>query len=187
MNPMIPRRRRARLLWTASGFCALFILFSSTVRAEPITVDATVTMNADLFRYEYSVMNNSSIDLLLVTINVPIGPVVQNVVAPIGFKSFFDPGVGAVDFAADTMQFLVGSTISGFRFDSRIGPGAATFTALGLSGSQSPLTFEGSTTAPAPAPVPEPGTLALLGTGLLYLARRRFPGNKTKARGEGAR
>lgn len=172
---MIRPRQYARLLGLAGALCALVL--PSTTRAQ-VAVTPTVTSSGGLFTYDYTITNNTRLDLVLVTIPTVSAPgAVRNLTAPAGFLASFDPDLGLVDFIEGTQAFTAGRTFSGFRFDSPIGPAASQFTALNVQGNE----LRGATLAP----VPEPGSLALgltLAPGLILVSLRR---RKLLRKGEG--
>jgi hypothetical protein len=173
---MVRSRGYARILGLAGALCAALILPAGTARAQEVLVSPTVSpLSGGLFRYKYSVTNNTSLPLSVVTINVfSLPDAVQNATAPTGFSIFFDPGLGLLDFVEDTENFAVGTTISGFEFDSAFAPNPSSFEAVALDANENPVTFVGSTLAPTA--IPEPGTLVLglgLVPGLLLAYRRR--------------
>jgi hypothetical protein len=162
-------------LGLAGALCALL----TPGRGEAqITVTPDVTLGNGLYHYDYTVANNGTTDLLDVAIDVAAMPdAIQNLMAPDGFQTSFDSGLGIVDFLADSHTFTAGGSLSGFAFDSPFGPTDSTFTTLDVNGD----TFTGATAAPTG--VPEPGGVALLGaaatTGIVALRRRRAARRET--------
>lgn len=154
--------------------CALVL--PKLVHAGPVLVDPTISSNNGFFHYNYSVMNNSSVDLSVVTIGVISSPLaIHNLTAPSGFNVNFEATLGLLDFLENTSSFVMGTTVSGFQLDSPFGPNISSFTALALNSSGALISFSGSAFAPAPAPVPEPGTFILvLTSGMILIASRRF-------------
>ena len=150
--------------------------FLGTARSQ-VLVDAVVTFDssASLFLYQYSVTNNGSADLAIITFGVaPGSDTVLSPSAPTGFLISFDPGVSLVSFTEDNdsgtpQTFAPGTTVSGFSFSSALGPGSVQFEAQDANGDS----FFGVTSAP----IPEAGTSALLvfGAALLggWFLRRR--------------
>ena len=152
----------------------LLLICSAAAMGGPITVMPAVTQNGSMFHYDYTVANMTGLDLAVLDIAVPGGPTVFSLVAPTGFQTAFDSGLGLVSFLEDTAVF--GATpISGFAFDSSLGPGSTSFTATLLDAQFNVSTMTGSTTGPAGGAVPEPGSLSLLAGGalLLWMHRRR--------------
>lgn len=170
---MIQLFRGVRRLGLAAVFCVL--LLPAAARAQ-VTVDPTVTSVAPLFHYDYSVTNNESEDLAIVSLfGIALDPgAIQNLTAPTGFLANFDTGLGIVDFLGDADVFATGATVSGFSFDSPYGPQTMDFSALSVLGTS----YSGSTQGPAGnvSVVPEPGSLFLLvalGVSSALFPRRR--------------
>lgn len=147
-----------------------------------VLVNGNAVFNGTQFDYSYSVVNNTALQLAIVSINVFALPdAVLNPAAPEGFLISFDPGVGLVSFLEDNeastpQTFAPGSTVGFFTFQSAFAPNPSSFEALDIEGNS----FTGQTIAPAPAvAAPEPATLALLGmvsgaqATALFVRRRR--------------
>ena len=161
-----------QILWKVP--CAIALVAGTTlawgIARAAIIVDATITpMGGGVFHYEISITNNEAEDVVLVTItDAPLAdPLIDpTLTVPAGFLGNYDDGLGFVDFIADTVDFTVGSTISGFSFDSLGSPPTyfTQFQALSVNGTQ----FEGDITSTV-VQVPEPAGLALLALGLAIL------------------
>ncbi len=111
--------------------CVLMsLLFFSTAAEAALTVEATVTPLAGSFLYEFSVMNTGPDDVVLVSIvDAPLGdPLIDpTLTAPVGYLASYDDGLGIVDFLEDTGLFAVGTTTSGFGFESLSAPAPGVF------------------------------------------------------------
>ncbi|MBA2253452.1 MAG: hypothetical protein H0W13_12245 [Nitrospirales bacterium] len=169
-------RQYSRILTLVSALMCALIL-PRLVHAGPILVDASVSINNGLFHYNYGVTNNSPLDLSVVTISLFSSPLaIQNLVAPTGFNTNFDVRLGLLDFLENTRSFTMGTTVSGFQFDSPFGPNTSSFTALALNSNGGLISFAGQTLAPqVTTPVPEPSTFVLaLTSGMLLIGGRRF-------------
>jgi len=188
-----PHRRRFGA--AASALLLTLLLAPGAARAQ-VDLTSTVVFNAglSLFTYTYSVTKNIPVlppdpldpltvpnTLALVDLSVPALPdavLVDPATFPTGFQIVFDSGLGLVSFLEDLdpatpQTFAPGTTVPGFTFNSRFGPGNTSFTALVLPAGN---TISGSTQGPGGV-IPEPGTLTLLGIALspgLLAARRRF-------------
>ncbi len=163
------------LVLTGALLCALVL--PRLVHAGPVLVNPTVSMSSGGFHYNYSVTNNSPLDLSVVTISLFSSPLaIQNLVAPTGFNTNFDVRLGLLDFLENTRSFTMGTTVSGFQFDSPFGPNTSSFTALALNSNGGLVSFAGQTLAPqVTTPVPEPSTFVLaLTSGMLLIGGRRF-------------
>lgn len=191
MVSLSPPRRRFGA--AASALLLMLLLAPMTARAQ-VSLASAVTFNAglSLFTYTYSVTNNLPVvvgdptanTLALVDLSVPAlpGAVLLNPATfPTGFQIVFDSDLGLVSFLEDLendlaptpQTFAPQTTVRGFTFNSRFGPGNTSFTALVLPAGN---TISGSTQGPGGV-IPEPGTLTLLGIALspgLFAARRRF-------------
>ena len=156
---MLPRPRRLAVPLALAG--ALGALFSAGAARAQVTLMPTITPNGALFNYSYSVTDFNATDLAIVNINsLPMVPsAATNLMAPVGFMISFDPGVGIVSFLGD---FMPGTPVSGFSFDSTFGPGTVNFDAEDNNGVMS--------TGTTLAPVPEASTLVSLGAGVLLLS-----------------
>ncbi|MBI2925170.1 MAG: hypothetical protein HYY24_05640 [Verrucomicrobia bacterium] len=157
----------------------ILALWLSAQSAEAILiVEGTVTPLAGSFEYEFSISNLGPNDYVIVSIlNAPLAdPLIDpTLVAPVGFLASYDDGLGFVDFLGDTDLFAVGTTVSGFSFESLSGPGTVftLFEALSVLGDS----FSGSITI-TPAGVPETGSslpLASLSLIALGFARKTIP------------
>lgn len=163
----------------ASFLSGLLLLGSASAGAGPILQSSVTPLGGSLFHYEFSVTNNTADDIVVVSIDAPTGDATigATLVAPPGFMAGYDPGLGSIDFLEDTDLFSVGSTISGFAFDSTFGPlngKFENFTALTLNGD----TLSGNVETTVVGSVPEPGSLALLALGfgaLLFGGQRGLP------------
>jgi hypothetical protein len=140
-----------------------------------LIVTPTVTPIGSLLHYDYTITNDPPTpgeDVILVDINVlPMDATLTNFFAPLGFQTVYDAGLGKVSFLPDIGSpdtFAVGTTRSGFGFDSPRTPAPSTFDALTVLGNP----VSGPTQAPvgAIAAIPEPGTITLLLVGLGALA-----------------
>ena len=131
----------------------LLLLASSIAGATTVTVTPTVTHVGSLYKYAYSIVNDTPDDSFLIDIPVPKDPdAVLDLTAPAGFETAFDSGLGLVSFLENTSMF--GSTpAAGFSFESPDAPGAVDFDATLLSSSSGSLyTLAGPTVAPVPEP-----------------------------------
>jgi len=174
---MNPRQHKKLFVLTGAFVCALVI--PTLVQAGPVLVEPMVSTSNGLVHYNYSITNNSPLDLSVVTISVINSPdAIQNLVAPTGFNANFDAGLGLLDFLENTQSFTTGTTVSGFQFDSPFGPNASSFTALALDATSGLIEFSGSTSAPAASAVPEPSTFILMLTSSMLLIASRIKGLK---------
>lgn len=153
----------------------LLLLCASQARAALIVQSTVTPAGGGLFHYEFSVTNNTIDDVVFVSIDAVPGDlnIGASLVTPVGFLGSYDSGLGLVDFLEFTDLFAIGTTRSGFSFDSAFGPGAGrfdTFTALtsNLSALDGPI----DTVVVVPG-VPEPTTAALLALGVFGLAGSR--------------
>jgi len=154
---MLPIRKK-RLAPTIG----LLLFTSALAFGDPITVSPVVTQSGSTFHYDYSISNTTGLDLPVLDVAVTPGPTVTNLMAPAGFQSAFDSVLGLVSFLEDTDVFSP-SPISGFMFDSLVGPSSTSFTATLLDANFNVSTMSGSTIGPAgSAAVPEPASLWLL-------------------------
>jgi hypothetical protein len=161
----------AILLLISSGLCV----------ASPITVTPVVTPIGPAFQYDYTVTNMTGLDLPVLDIAVGTGAPISGLTAPAGFDSAYDPVLGLVSFLEDFNVF--GTTaVSGFIFDSPLGPSPTTFTATLLDANFNVSTMSGPTTGPVAATVPEPASMYLLaGAACLLFLRRAFASYKPSA------
>lgn len=163
---MIRKRQYLSLLVLSGMVCILIV--ASAARAALI-VTPTVTPMGALFRYDYTITNDPPTpgeDVALVDITVlPDDATLTNFFAPAGFQTVYDSGLGLVSFLPDFASpslFEVGTSISGFGFDSPRRPQASTFDALTILGN----TVSGLTQAPIGTVIPEPSAFHLLLAGL---------------------
>ena len=176
---MLHRKLLFALGSTAAATAALAL--PVLTRAD-VLVKTTVTPTGSLFHYDYVITNNTPNELAIFTLEgLPASSnAVQNLTAPSGFQTSFDPGLGLLSFLGDTSFFTAGTTSPDFVFDSPFAPGISTFTALDVTGTE----IKGSATAPSA--VPEPGAVSLF-AGLLLagmgLRRRTLRHNRAAQRG----
>lgn len=158
---------------TAGALCVL--LFSGTARAQgTVSITPTVTGGGSaLFHYSYTVTNNTSTELAIVSFQSLFGSAVTNTAAPAGFFTSYDSGNGFISFAPDqsgTGSFAPNSTVGAFTFDSPFAATAVPFSAMDIGGTE----ITGTTLAPAPEPgVLAPLAIGALGLGLLGVRARR--------------
>lgn len=174
-NMLRPRVSQAMV---SLGVAMAALLFTGLAQAAPI-VTPTVTDLGGSFRYDYTIDNTAGLeDIVLVNILVaPLDPTLTNLFAPMGFQTVHDDNLGIVTFLPDLGvfdTFAAGTSLSGFRFESALPPGASTFEALTISGELlTGMTIATSATSPTPPLIPEPGTAGLLLASLGLLLTRR--------------
>ena len=171
------RSRKYKNLIRLMVMWPLFFAFS-TVHATLIVNVIVTPINGGLFNYDFSIINNETEDISIVSItDAPLGdPIIDTtLVAPAGFITNYDPGLGVVDFLEDTELFGIGTTENGFTFASASGPANnfMAFEALTVNGSF--ISGQVQKDIRPDAVVPEPGTMILLacGLGCLGLIRKR--------------
>jgi hypothetical protein len=164
--------RCVRHVAQASVVAVLLAIFAATpAQATPI-VAATVTPGGTLFHYAYAITFDPLDDeVALFTINVlPNDLTLVNRLAPAGFTTQYDPGLGLITFLPDLLgTFPLSGTLAGFSFDSAHTPRATTFVATSIFGDE----LIGPTAGPLGDVVPEPATWVLLAIGMGALAGRR--------------
>ncbi len=150
----------------------LLLCIGSATNAQIPTVAGVSSFSAGLYRYNYTITNNSPDELVDVTIHVNSAAVL-NLTAPTGYSTNYDAGLGLVDFLENTSVFATGTPVSGFFFDSPLAPTRfGIFDALTANNVGGSASFSGSTLAPSP----EPGSLALMGAAAIssaFLLRRK--------------
>jgi len=164
---LVLRKREPRYVCHA---VLLLMLVSTFVFAGTVTVSSMVTPVGDLFHYDYSIANTTPNDLFLIDITVG-GSTIDNLSAPAGFKSAYDPGLGLVSFLEDTGLFGPVPQ-SGFSFDSPNSPGPGSFDATLVDSAGAFSMISGTTTTPTPEPAYLP-LIALLVPGFIVAIRRR--------------
>ncbi len=169
--------------WWSLGLASLLyaIVVPNSAHAASLTLTPTTAFEDGFFHYDYTISNDTNSDFLLVTLDVAAQPnAIQNLVAPTGFFSNFDAGLGLLDFAGqESIGFPAGSTFTGFEFDSPLQPRASSFTALRLDANENPVTFTGRTQAPAPVPEPS-STAGLVALVSGFLLLRRFSAKRQR-------
>ena len=166
---MLPYPRRLAGPLALAG--ALSALFSASAAHAQVSITPIITQTGSLYNYSYSITNFTNTDLAIINISgLPLeSDTAANLMAPAGFQTTFDPGVGILSFlpgSEPNQQFSAGSTLAGFSFDSVFAPATVSYDTLDVSGG----TTTGTTMGPAGAPVPEASTLISLGMGLSVLA-----------------
>ena len=151
----------------------ILLCISSVANAQTPTVTGVSSFSSGLYRYNYTITNNSLNELIDVTIHINSGPVL-NLTAPTGYSTNYDVNLGLVDFLENTSVFATGTPVSGFFFDSPLAPTRfGVFDALTADSLGGSASFTGTTLAPSP----EPGSIALLGaaavSGAFLLRRKR--------------
>jgi hypothetical protein len=144
--------------------------------AQALMVSAIAeALGGGVFHYSFSVNNDDPDDYAIVSIvDAPTGdPLIDaSLITPTGFLASYDGGLGIVDFLADTADFVTGTTVGPFAFDSTSDPAVnfLTFEALTLTGNP----VSGDVTI---IPVPGAGGLIVLAValGLLAAGRRIVP------------
>ena len=127
---------------------------SQAARAD-LMLSPSITSSNGVYTYDYSIWNNTSSDLALVNLYVPVGvDQIMNLMTPAGFLGAYDSGLGIVTFLSDTSTITSDFHGDGFSFQSNDAPGTISTSALTINGQ----TLQGTTTGP----VPEPGSLAML-------------------------
>jgi hypothetical protein len=164
--------RKASLASATLGF----VLATLSSEANQITLDAVVTRLPDAVRYDLTVNNQTSEDLVLISLlGGPLGDarIDMTLSAPPGFLTNYDSGLGIVDFLGDSEVFGAGSILTGFSFETSPTTmlGFGFFEALSVQGTM----HRGSVNITA---VPESGpglaTLVLLGGIFGHVFRRRI-------------
>ena len=159
----IKKLRLIRQLVTALGFFAL----AQTAHAALIVQSAV--SGGGPFHYEFSVANSGPTDVVLMSLNAPtLDPLIAgSLVTPSGFSASYDSILGIVDFFEDTALFAIGTTFSGFGFDSNAGPVSSFFDIF------TELDVTGQTLTGRVNRIPEPTTLALIALIAVMLPRVR--------------
>ena len=139
-----------------------------------LMVNAIVTpVNGGLFNYGFSVTNSGAEDVSIVSItDAPFDDanIETSLVAPTDFMASYDPNLGIVDFLEASDLFAIGTTTTGFAFDSTAGPNSnfLAFEALTVDGNV--ISGQIQRDIRPDGVVPEPGTVVLLAFGLGCLA-----------------
>jgi hypothetical protein len=149
---------------------SLLLFGGAPAWAVPIVQSNVTPIGGGLFHFEFSVTNDSIDDIVLVSIDAPPGDasIGATLLAPLGFLASYDSGLGIIDFLEGTDLFSVGTTITGFSFDSNMGPGNGAFddfSGLTVDGD----TFSGTVETTVVSAVPEPSTAASVAVGAAVL------------------
>ena len=155
-----------------AGALPLLVCIASLANAQTPTVTGVSSFSSGLYRYNYTITNNSPVELIDVAIHINSDPVL-NLTAPTGYSTNYDVNLGLVDFLENTSVFATGTPVSGFFFDSPLAPTRfGVFDALTANNIGGSASFSGPTLAPSP----EPGSLALMGAAAIssaFLLRRK--------------
>ena len=100
-----------------AGALPLLVCIASLANAQTPTVTGVSSFSSGLYRYNYTITNNSPVELIDVAIHINSGPVL-NLTAPTGYSTNYDVNLGLVDFLENTSVFATGTPVSGFFFDS---------------------------------------------------------------------
>jgi hypothetical protein len=166
-----PRWLRSRAL------SVLVLLAALTNRSEAAAIiTSDVVFNSGIYSYTYTIQNTGTdFDLALITVPAEMTAAVAGIEAPTGFTLTYDAFQGWLNFTQDELvttdgSFAPGTTVSGFRFNSPLGPQSVTFSAFDAAGT------EFISTTRSPGLVPEPSVIMSMAASLLiFVARRRTP------------
>ena len=148
---------------------ALFSTTSASYAQAPV-ITGTYTSSGGLFSYLFTVVNPLSVSLVDANLTLTTGMLAQNLSAPLGFQTTYDPGLNIVDFtplAGSAADFSPGSTTAGFRFDSTTFLPSAAYNII--ADDAMGTNYNGTVTLSAQTSAPEPSALALLLTSILPL------------------
>lgn len=151
-------------------------LLPSQIAHAQVSIVGTRTGSLGSFTYSFDIINNTSVDLAALSLDIPTNSILTNFVAPTGFFIAYDPNpaldgslAGRVDFLEDAdpltpQTFAAFSTIMGFRFDSATSFSPSTYVGLNINGAAyqpgpGGVVFPGTTVL---VTAPEPGTLSLM-------------------------
>lgn len=161
----------------------LAVLGWSRAAEAAVVVSGTVRPVGGSYRYELTIGNSGPDDLALVSLtDAPLGdPLIgASVACPAGFTASYDSGLGFLDFTGLLGDFLAGTSIGVFAFESLAGPGSSftVFEALDVNG-------VGERGIVSFTLVPEPGaagTALALGLALSAYVRRSRPASPSPGR-----
>ncbi|MDP0491920.1 MAG: PEP-CTERM sorting domain-containing protein [Verrucomicrobiota bacterium JB023] len=149
----------------------LGLLAAGTVSASTVLVNIDyLTLGDGSFQYDVTVVNDCPDDLI--NVNFPDAPVndfllPSTAMSPVGFTIDYDPGFGTLDLNAEASNFVAGSSVSGFSFQTEADP---SFFASFQGFTDTFGEFSGTSTVNL---IPEPTSAALVALGGLALLRRR--------------
>ena len=153
------------------GALLIALVLAVTTARAALMVDLTTSpLGGGIYQYTFTIANTGPDDVAIVSIvDAPLAdPLIDPTLTwPVGFLASYDGGLGFVDFLEGTSLFSVGTSFSGFSFQSEAVPGFyfTEFTALTVNGEQLSGSVNQTIT------VPESGGTAVFALlGLLALA-----------------
>ena len=132
--------------------CAGSILGSAAYAQFDLNANINFDQGIGVYTYTYAVLNKSqTTELAIVNVNVATTSNLQNLTAPTGFNTIFDPGVGIASFFPGNnlgaqQTFAPNSTTAPFTFTSTLAPVPIGINALDANGNA----VTGSTLSAAP-------------------------------------